>query len=143
VTFAAFAGWLLLMVGLFRAVTIYRAHGAPGRGASLLLSILIALLGLVLLIDPSRGAVTLTYVLIAYFIAHAAGSFSIAWALRSHTGRWIWLALGGLIDLFLAALVISSLSKNEAPWLLGLYVGINLLFTGSALISAAIGARSA
>jgi uncharacterized membrane protein HdeD (DUF308 family) len=142
VAFAAFIGWLLFFAGVFRAVSLFRAPHAPGYWSSLLLSILTAILGLIIAVFPLQGAITLTMVLTAYFIVHGISSFALAFSIKGDTGRWVLLFLGGIIDLALAALVIAGWPSTSI-FILGLYVGINLLFTGFALIFAALGAREA
>jgi uncharacterized membrane protein HdeD (DUF308 family) len=142
VAFAAFVGWLLFFAGLFRTISLVRSPHAPGYRASLALAILTAVLGLVIALFPLQGAVTLTMLLAAYFIVHGITSFMLAFSIKEHTGRWVLLLLGGIIDLVLAVLVIAGL-PNTGTFILGLYVGINLLFTGFALIFAALGAREA
>jgi uncharacterized membrane protein HdeD (DUF308 family) len=142
VAFAAFVGWLLFFAGLFRTVALVRSTHAPGYWSSLVLSILTAILGLVIALFPLQGAVTLTMLLTAYFIVHGIASFILAFSIKEHTGRWVLLLLGGIVDLVLAALVIAGL-PNTGTFILGLYVGINLLFTGFGLIFAALGAREA
>ncbi len=138
----AFVGWLLFLAGFARGVSLYRAPHAPGYWSSLLLSVLTAILGLVLALFPLQGAVTLTILLIAYFILHGIASFIFAFAVKQDTSRWVLIIIGGIIDFILAGLVIAGW-PSTATWVLGLYVGINMLFTGFALIFAALGARSA
>lgn len=142
VAVAAFVGWLLFFAGAFRAFSLIRAPHAPGYWSTLLLSILTAILGLIIALFPLQGAITLTMVLTAYFIVHGISSFMLAFSIKGHTGRWVLLFVGGIIDLALAALVIAGWPSTSV-FILGLYVGINLLFTGFALIFAALGAREA
>ncbi len=139
---AAFVGWLLFFAGVFRTVSLFRSPHAPGYWSSLLLAILTAILGLVIALFPLQGAVTLTMLLTAYFIVHGIASFIFAFSIKDDTGRWVLMLLGGIIDLALAGLVIAGW-PSTAVWILGLYVGINLLFTGFALIFSALGAREA
>jgi uncharacterized membrane protein HdeD (DUF308 family) len=47
----------------------------------------------------------------------------------------------GIIDLILAGIILIGL-PGTAAWALGLLVGINMLFGGSALIAMALHARS-
>jgi uncharacterized membrane protein HdeD (DUF308 family) len=46
----------------------------------------------------------------------------------------------GLVDLFLAGIIFAGL-PGTAAWAIGLLVGINLVFGGSALIAMALHAR--
>jgi uncharacterized membrane protein HdeD (DUF308 family) len=142
VAISAFVGWLLFFAGTMRAISLIRSPHAPGYVSSLLLAILTAILGLVLALFPIQGAFTLTLALVAYFVAHGIASFFLAFSIKGDTGRWVLLILGGIIDLVLAGLVISGWPATGI-WVLGLYVGINMLFTGFAFIFAALGARAA
>jgi uncharacterized membrane protein HdeD (DUF308 family) len=55
--------------------------------------------------------------------------------------RWSWLLVAGLMDLLIAAIIITGL-PGSALWAVGLLVGINLLFGGASLIGMALAARN-
>jgi uncharacterized membrane protein HdeD (DUF308 family) len=57
------------------------------------------------------------------------------------TGQWGWMMFSGIIDLILGVIILIGL-PGTAAWALGLLVGINMLFGGSALIAIALHARS-
>ena len=136
-----FVGWLFLIGGVVGVVATLSARHAPGVGWSLLSAIVALLAGGVLLWNPLQGLLTLTYVLIAYFIVD--GVLMIAYAIahrRELSGRWEWLMLNGVIDLVLAALILTGLPGSSA-WALGLLVGIDLVFGGCSLIAMALAAR--
>ena len=57
-------------------------------------------------------------------------------------GRWVWLFLNGIIDLFLAGIIIWLL-PFAAVWALGLIIGIDFIFGGVGLIGMALAAREA
>jgi len=61
---------------------------------------------------------------------------------RDLTGRWGFMLASGIVTLILAAMIIMGLPQTAA-WALGLLVGIDMLFSGAALISMAWAARSA
>lgn len=136
-----FVGWLFLIGGGVGVVATLSARQAPGFGWSLLSAIVALLAGGVLLWHPLQGLLTLTYVLIAYFVVD--GVVMIAYAIahrRELSGRWEWLMLNGVIDLVLAALILTGLPGSFA-WALGLLVGIDLVFGGCSLIAMALAAR--
>jgi uncharacterized membrane protein HdeD (DUF308 family) len=90
-----------------------------------------------------QGLASLTYVLIAFFIVD--GVLIIILALehrRELFGRWEWMLLGGVMDLVLAAIIVSGLPGTLA-WALGLIVGIDLLWGGVSLLGMALAARGA
>ncbi len=99
--------------------------------------------GLVLLVWPVSGAVSLTLVLTAFFIVE--GVASIMYALdhkRQLSGRWGLMLFSGVVDLVLAAIIIAGL-PGTALWALGVLVGINMVFGGASLIGLGLAARSA
>jgi uncharacterized membrane protein HdeD (DUF308 family) len=59
---------------------------------------------------------------------------------RELSERWSWLLVAGLMDILIAAVIISGL-PGSALWAVGLLVGINLLFGGATLIGMALAAR--
>jgi uncharacterized membrane protein HdeD (DUF308 family) len=63
-----FLGWLFLISGIVGLVTTFWARHAPGFWWSLLSAVLAIAAGLVLLIEPISGAVSLTLLLIVLFI---------------------------------------------------------------------------
>ena len=136
-----FLGWLFLIGGVVGLVATLSARHAPGFGWALLSALVALLAGAVLLWNPLQGLVTLTYVLIAYFIVD--GVLMIVFAIehrRELSGRWEWLMLNGVIDLVLAAAILMGL-PGSSVWALGLLVGIDLVFGGSSLIAMALAAR--
>lgn len=134
-------GWLLLVSGVVGLFTTFWMRAAPGFLWSLLSAILAIVVGLMLLASPLRGAVSLTLLLVIFFIIE--GAVSIMFALdhkRELSGRWGWMLVSGIVDLILAALVFAGL-PSAAGWAIGLLVGINMVFGGSALIAMALQAR--
>jgi uncharacterized membrane protein HdeD (DUF308 family) len=141
--FTIIIGWLFLVsgvVGLF--TTIWMRH-APGFWWSLLSAVLGIVVGVWLLAAPTTGALSLTVILVAFFIIE--GIASIMFALdhkRELSGQCGWILVSGVIDLILAALIFAGL-PSTAAWALGLLVGINMVFGGTALIAMALHARHA
>ena len=138
-----FLGWLFLISGIVGLVTTFWARHAPGFWWSLLSAVLAIAAGIVLLGWPIPGAVSLTLLLIAFFIIE--GVLSILYAFehkKELSGRWGWMLISGIIDLILAAIIWGGL-PGTAAWALGLLVGINMLFGGSAMIAMALHARNA
>ena len=97
--------------------------------------------GLLLLVSPGSGALSLTLILIVFFVIEGVASVMYALEHRQQlTGSWGWMLVSGIIDLILAAMVFAGL-PGSAAWAIGLLVGINMIFGGSALIAMALAAR--
>ncbi len=119
-------GWLFLIGGVVALIATFAARGAPGYGWALLSAIVALAAGIILLINPFAGVATLTYVLIFFFILD--GILNVVMAIehrRELSGRWEWMLIGGIMDLVLAAIIITGLPGTLA-WALGLLVGIDL-----------------
>jgi len=134
-------GWLFLISGIGGAITTFMMRQAPGFWWSLVSAILAIAVGVVMLLWPLSGVLTLTLLLITFFIIE--GAASIMFALehkRELSGRWGWMLASGIVDLILAAIILAGL-PGTAAWALGLLVGINLVFGGTALLGMALHAR--
>jgi uncharacterized membrane protein HdeD (DUF308 family) len=135
-------GWLLLMSGIAGLISTFRTRGAPGFGWSLLSAVIGTVAGIVLLAWPLSGALSLTLILTVFLVLE--GVVSILYALehkRELSGRWGMMLFSGVVDLFLAGIIFAGL-PGTAAWAIGLLVGINLVFGGSALIAMALHARN-
>jgi uncharacterized membrane protein HdeD (DUF308 family) len=134
-------GWLFLLSGILGLITTFWMRNAPGFWWSLLSAVIGIAAGVVLLVWPLSGVLSLTLVLIVFFTIE--GIASIMYALdhkRELTGRWGFMLASGIIDLALAVIILTGL-PGSAAWAIGLLVGINLAFGGAALIGMALHAR--
>lgn len=136
-------GAIFLVSGGVGLVASIRAREAPGFGWALVSAVLALLAGGLLLWYPVQGLVTLTYVLIFFFIFDGMTMIFLAIAHRRVlSGRWEWILINGLIDLLLAGIILTGM-PGSAAWALGLLLGIDLVFGGSALIAMALEAKKA
>lgn len=126
-------GWLFLAGGAIRVAATISRRDTPGYRFSILTGALAALLGLVLLVQPFAGALTLTMVLVALFVFQGVMSIVIAMQFRRITARnWAFMIASGVVDLVLAGIILAGW-PGTATWAIGLILGINLIFLGLAL----------
>jgi uncharacterized membrane protein HdeD (DUF308 family) len=135
-------GWLLVIGGVFGLIAAFSGgQSTPGFWWNLLVAVLYLLAGIALLWHPVAGAVTLTLILVAYLIAGGIVKAVMSVNLRSVLPKaWGWMLFSALVDIALAALILSGW-PGSAGWVIGLLVGINLLMTGAALLVASIYSR--
>ena len=139
---AILIGWLFLISGMVGLFTTFWLRHAPGFSWSLVSALLAIAAGIVLLGWPVSGVLSLTLVLIIFFLIE--GIASIMFALdhrRELTGRWGWMLASGIVDLVLAAIIFAGLPET-ATWAIGLLVGINMVMGGSSLMAIALHARA-
>ena len=135
-------GWLLLISGIVGLIATFRMRHAPGFFWSLVSAVLSIAAGIVLLRWPLSGALSLTVILTVFFVVE--GVASIFYALehkRELSGRWAWMLVSGALDLILGGIIFLGL-PGTAAWAIGLLVGINMVFGGSAIMSMALLART-
>src|SRR3954469_17354029 len=137
-----FLGWLFLISGVAGLALTFWARRMPGFWWSLFSAVLPIGAGIVLLLQPVQGTLTLTIVVGAYFLAE--GVATIMYALehrRELSERWSWLLVSGVMDLLIAAVIVVGL-PGSGLWAVGLLVGINLVFGGASMIAMALAARN-
>jgi uncharacterized membrane protein HdeD (DUF308 family) len=141
--FTLFIGWLFLISGVVGLITTFWMRNAPGFWWSLLSGVVGIAAGIVLILWPISGTVSLTLLLIAFFLVEGIVTLMYAFEHRAQlSGRWGWMLASGIVDLILAGIIFAGLPET-ATWALGLLVGINLLFGGVAMIGMALAARTA
>jgi uncharacterized membrane protein HdeD (DUF308 family) len=139
--FTIIIGWIFLISGIVGLITTFWARQAPGFWWALISALIGIAAGVVLLLWPLTGTLSLTLVLIAFFVVEGVASIMYAIEHRNQlSGRWGWMLVSGIIDLILAGIIFAGL-PGTAVWALGLLVGINMVFGGAALISMALAAR--
>jgi uncharacterized membrane protein HdeD (DUF308 family) len=142
VAFTLLLGWLFLVSGVVGLATTIMARQAPTFWWSLLSAVLAIMVGGWIIASPAGGVVSLTLVLIVFFVMEGVATIMFAIEHRRElSARWGFMLLSGVIDLGLAAVILTGL-PGTAAWAIGLLVGINMIFGGAALISMALQARS-
>lgn len=137
---AIFIGWLFFVGGIFRTMSVLRSQRMPGFAWALASAVLAIALGLVLVLHPIAGVLTLTIALVAFFILEGIAAILLAIEHRRHLPSWGWVLFSGLVDLLLAYLIWEGW-PSSAGWAIGLLVGINMCFLGLSLIMTALAAR--
>jgi len=133
-----FIGWILVVGGILGLISVFQAGtSAPGFWWNLLTALLYLIAGGVLLWNPISAMFTLTIVLAAYLIATGIAKVLTAFHYRSRIPQaWGWVLLSAIVDILLGLIIVAGL-PGTAIWALGLLVGINLLFSGIALLVSA------
>ena len=132
-----FIGWLLIIAGIVQLFRIAKTPHAPGFVGSLLTGILYLAFGVSLLIFPVAGILSLTALLILFFIAEGIAKIILGFQLRP-LRRWGWFLINGILSLLIAYIIWSGW-PGTAFWVLGLLVGINMIFFGISLLFLAWG----
>jgi len=135
----AIFGWLLLIGGILSVVHAFLRRRWGGFFLELFAGILYAIVGLMMLANPLEAGVALT-LLIAMFLM-IGGIFRIVTALMVRFHHWIWVLLNGVISLLLGVMIWREWPASGLL-VIGLFIGIDLIFYGWSLIMLGLTARS-
>jgi uncharacterized membrane protein HdeD (DUF308 family) len=132
-------GWLLIIGGILEAIHAFaREKGWGGFFIDLLGGILYAVVGFMMVANPAATAVTLTLLMALSLMF--GGIFRVVVALMHRFPHWGWLALHGVINVLLG-IAIWRQWPWDGLWVIGLVIGIDLIFNGWSLIMLGLAAK--
>ena len=132
-------GILLLIAGIGETIGAFWCRGWSGFFMHMLSGVLSIVIGALFIHHPATADLALT-VLIASFLM-VGGIFKIITALSYRFATWGWPLVSGIIDLILGVMIWQEW-PTSAFWVIGLFLGINLIFRGFNWISLGIALRS-
>ena len=135
-----FFGWLLVIASAIEVVQAFMVGHWAGFFHHLVAAILFGVVGLMLVTRPVISAEALTIVMAVFFLI--GGLFQLIASLAVALPGWGWAAADGIITLVLGGLILAQWPASGL-WVIGLFVGIDLIFYGSAWIALAVGLRTA
>jgi len=139
-TVVLFIGFLMLAGGIMQVVSSFWAGHWTGMLLHILIGILYGVVGYMIIDKPDLGMLVLTKFIAIFLIV--AGVFRIVAALSMRFHDWGWVLLNGAITLILG-LIINRQLPEAALWVIGLFVGIEMIFNGWAWVMLALGLRRA
>jgi uncharacterized membrane protein HdeD (DUF308 family) len=133
-----FLGWLLIIGGGFEVIHGFSRRPWSGFFINLLGGVLYFVAGLVMVTNPARAAVTLT--LLIAIILIIAGLFRLFVAFSTPLHHRGWLILNGAISVLLGAMIWDAWPVSGL-WVIGLFIGIDMVFDGWTEIMLAMSVR--
>lgn len=134
-----FLGIFLLGAGIIQIVQTFMARKWSGVFLSLLLAVLYLVTGFLCVARPEITAITLTLWIAAFFFI--AGLFRMISSLILRFDHWGWIFFNGLITFILGILIFSDWPISGL-WVIGLFIGIDLVLTGVSWIALSLTART-
>jgi uncharacterized membrane protein HdeD (DUF308 family) len=124
-------GWLLIISGALQGISLVGAGHVPHFWLQLISVILAVLIGLLFLRHPGNGLLTITLLLIVFFMIEGISKVVFALTIRPFP-NWGWVLGSGLIGILLS-LILWVRIPVTAVWLIGLLLGIELISVGAAI----------
>ena len=134
-----FLGWLLIIGGIFEVIHGFSRRQWSGFFINLLGGVLYAVAGVVMIANPALAAVSLT--LLIAIILIVAGVFRLIVAFSRPLHHRGWLILNGVLSIVLGIMIWRSWPVSGL-WVIGMFVGIDMIFDGWTEIMLALSARN-
>jgi len=133
-TTLAFVAYLMLFAGISAGWLTWQSN--KNDWAGWLKSFMLVLVGLFMIFYPMQGVAALGLLFAIYFFTDAFAGFGLAFSLKPQKAWWLWL-INAITSLILGVIFIVGWPFSSL-FMVGLLVGISLLFDGVALLSGGI-----
>jgi uncharacterized membrane protein HdeD (DUF308 family) len=136
---AVLIGWLLLFAGVAEIVGAFSSRRWSGFFLHLLSGLLSAVVGILFVRMPLDAALALTMLLACLLVV--GGTFKMIASTSYRFEGWGWPLASGIIDLILGVMIWLEWPASGL-WVIGLFVGISLVFRGFNWIGLGLALRS-
>ena len=130
-----FFGWILIFSGIIEFVHAFMVGKWAGFFLHLLVALLFGVAGALMVFRPVISAEAVTFVMAIFFLV--GGLYQLFASTWSHLPGWGWEAANGVLSTVLGVLLLTQWPVSGL-WVIGLFVGIDLIFYGSAWIAMAL-----
>ena len=134
-----FFGWLLIIGGVMEVIHAFWHKRWAGFFLDLLTGILYVVAGWMMVSNPQESAVLLTLVIAMFLVFE--GVFRIVASLAARYPHRGWVLFNGVISLILG-ISIWQRWPYSGLWVIGLFVGIEMLLNGWSLVMLSLSARN-
>jgi uncharacterized membrane protein HdeD (DUF308 family) len=131
VAVVTFLGWLLIISGIVQAISLIDARYVPHFWLQLVSVGLSVMVGILFLRNPGAGLLTLTLLLIVFFMVEGISKVIFSLTIRPFP-NWAWVFASGIVGILLAFYLWAN-TPVVAIWVLGVLLGIELICEGAAL----------
>jgi len=133
-----FFGWLLIIGGVMEVIHAFWHKRWAGFFLDLLTGILYVVAGWMMVTNPAESALLLTLIIAMFLVFE--GVFRIVAALAARYPHWGWVMFNGIISLILGIMIWRQWPYSGL-WVIGLFVGIEMLLNGWSLVMLSLTGR--
>ena len=132
-------GIMMIIAGVAEVINAFEVRGWGKFLLWLLLGALYIIAGVVTFRNPLLAAAVLTLILGVALVASGIMRIILAFSVQREA-PWIWVLLSGAITLVLGALILARWPISSL-YILGLFLGIDLIFAGIGWLGLGLGLR--
>ena len=133
-----YLGVMLTSVGIFEGIKSFKISQWGNFLLHIFLCIFYTLVGLFIVFNPLANALTLTFLISIFLII--SGILRIIFAVTKHVPHKNWLLFNGIITLVLGIMILARWPASGL-WVIGMFVAIDMIFTGWTWIQLSLIAR--
>jgi uncharacterized membrane protein HdeD (DUF308 family) len=137
--FSQLFGALLFVGGIFQVAHAIFARRWWGSAINLITGLLYVVFGWLIIKHPIESLEVLTILIAAFLLG--GGAVRIALAITQRGDSWFWMALSGVIDVLLGLIIWEQMPESSFI-VIGLFVGITMIFNGVSWIMIAVSVRN-
>lgn len=134
-----FTGWLMIVGGILQTAHAFSFKAWSGFFVDLLMGIFYTVVGVMVIAHPGATAVALT--LMIAMLLMVSGIFRIAAAIALRVPHATWILIHGFVNIALGGLILQEWPSSSL-WVIGTFIGIDMLFNGWSLVMLSIGLRN-
>ena len=134
-----FLGWLMFAAGVMQTAHGFSCKTWGGFFIDLVVGLLYTVTAFMIVTNPGATGVALTLLIAMLLIV--SGIFRIVIAIAARFQHGVWLLLHGVINLLLGISILQNWPLSGL-WVIGLFVGIDIVFSGWSLIMLGLAAKN-
>jgi uncharacterized membrane protein HdeD (DUF308 family) len=127
-------GIMMIMAGVAEIIAAFNVKDWGKFALWMLLGLLYVGAGVICIIDPLAAALILTLMVGAALVVGGILRMVLAWNMREAGKPWGWVLVSGIISLLLGLEIIAQWPYSGV-YVLGIFLGIDLIFIGSGWLS--------
>jgi uncharacterized membrane protein HdeD (DUF308 family) len=132
-------GWMVIFAGIAQLVHAFQSKGIGPIVWKVLVALIYVVAGFSLIARPAAGVAGLTLVLGIFLFAEGIADVVAYFATRK-SGSSPWMLLDGIITLVLGFLIWNRWPSSSL-WVIGTFVGISMVMTGTTRFMMALAVR--
>jgi len=132
-------GWMVIFAGIAQLVHAFQSTGIGPIAWKVLVALIYLVAGGSLIASPAAGVAGLTLVLGIFLFAEGIADIVAYFATRK-SGNSPWMLLDGVITLVLGFMIWNRWPSSSL-WVIGTFVGISMVMTGTTRLMMALAVR--
>jgi uncharacterized membrane protein HdeD (DUF308 family) len=133
-------GIMMLIAGAAEVINAFQVRSGGKFLLWILLGVLYIVAGFVTFENPLLAAALLTLILGGTLVASGIMRMILAFSMKEGT-PWIWVVFSGVVEFFIGLMILAHWPVSSL-YILGLFLGIDLVFAGVSWISVGLGLKS-